>query len=312
MLSKVAERIYWSARYLERVESTARLLSIYDKLLFDMPKGVNLGWYNLVVINSLEEDFNHRYSVRDERNVVKFLLGDDNNPSSVVNSLKALRENIRTTRDVIPPDAWEMANELSLYVQENLQQGVNRSMRHEFLESLIKACQQIVGLLYVNMPRDEGWDMLVLGQNLERADMTTRNLDAAIAAIMQVEEGDATVNSRQIIWGNVLRSLNADQPFRRTMRSNIKGAPVVRYLMGDEQFPRAISFCLKKLVACSGRLPAGEAVIARTDEVRKEIAADLEADEFGAEFRDDLNELQLSLGDLHNLIQTTWFLSEAD
>ena len=77
MLSKVAERIYWSARYLERVESTARLLSIYDKLLFDMPRRVNLGWYNLIVINSLEDDYNSRYSVRDERNVVKFLLGDD-------------------------------------------------------------------------------------------------------------------------------------------------------------------------------------------------------------------------------------------
>ncbi len=37
MLSKVAERIWLAARYLERVESTARLLSIYDKLLFDLP-----------------------------------------------------------------------------------------------------------------------------------------------------------------------------------------------------------------------------------------------------------------------------------
>jgi len=83
MLSKVAERIYWAARYLERVESTARLLSIYDKLLFDLPRQVNLGWYNLIVINSLEQDFNERYSVRDERNVVKFLLGDESNYSSV-------------------------------------------------------------------------------------------------------------------------------------------------------------------------------------------------------------------------------------
>ncbi|MGB1092736.1 MAG: alpha-E domain-containing protein [Oceanobacter sp.] len=310
MLSKVAERIYWSARYLERVESTARLLSIYDKLLFDMPRRVNLGWYNLVVINSLEEDFNQRYSVRDERNVVKFLIGDKTNPCSIVNSLQAIRENIRTTRDVIPPDAWEMANELTMYVQENLNHGVNRSMRHEFLEDIIKSCQQIVGLLYVNMTRDEGWDMLLLGQNVERADMTTRNLDAGIAAIQQVEDDEFAVNSRQIIWGNVLRSLNADQPFRRAMRSNIKGTPVVQFLMGDEEFPRAISFCLNKIVTCCERLPKGEEVIARTDSIRKEIEADLEAEEFGASFRDDLNELQVSLGDVHGLIQTTWFLSD--
>ena len=84
MLSKVAERVYWAARYLERVESTARMLSIYDTLLFDLPRQVNLGWYNLIVINSLEQDFNERYSVQDERNVVKFLVGDDTNPSSIV------------------------------------------------------------------------------------------------------------------------------------------------------------------------------------------------------------------------------------
>lgn len=310
MLSKVAERIYWSARYLERVESTARLLSIYDKLLFDLPRRVNLGWYNLIVINSLEEDFNSRYSVRDERNVVKFLLGDDNNPCSVVNSLRAIRENIRTTRDVIPAEAWEMVNELSLFVQESLAHGVNRSVRHEFLESIIKACQQIVGLLHVNMTRDEGWDMLLLGQNLERADMTTRNLDAGIAAIMAVQDDDYAVNSRQIIWGNVLRSLNADQPFRRAMRSSIRGVPVVQFLMGNEQFPRAIGFCLSKIGACAERLPKSEPVVERAMAIHTEIERLLQAEEFGASFRDDLNDLQVSLAEVHSLIQTTWFLTD--
>ena len=310
MLSKVAERIYWSARYLERVESTARLLNIYDKLLFDMPRRVNLGWYNLIVINSLEDDYNSRYSVRDERNVVKFLLGDDTNPCSVVNSLRAIRENIRTTRDVIPADAWELVNELSMFVQENLSLGINRSMRHEFLESIIKSCQQIVGLLYVNMTRDEGWDMLLMGQNLERADMTSRNLDAAIAAIHQVADDEYAVNSRQIIWGNVLRSLNADQPFRRAMRSSIKGTPVVTFLLGDEQFPRSVSFCLNKIMASSACLPAGEDVINRTRLICDEITADLDAEDFGVAFREDLNELQLSLADVHDLIQKTWFLSD--
>ncbi len=310
MLSKVAERIYWSARYLERVESMARLLSIYDKLLFDLPRQVDLSWYNLIVINSLEEGFNKRYSVRDERNVVKYLIGDEDNTSSVVNSLRATRENIRTTRDVVPADSWELVNELSMFVEENIANGLKRSMRHEFLETIIKSCQQIVGLLYVNMSRDEGWDMVLLGQNLERADMTTRNLDAAIAAIVQVQDDEFAVNSRQIIWGNVLRSLNADQPFRRTMRSSIKGTPVVNFLMGDSEFPRAISFCLNTIVTSSGRLPQGEEVIQRTNDIRKEIALDLEAKEFGLLFRDDLNELQLSLADLHGLIEKAWFLSD--
>ena len=310
MLSKVAERIYWAARYLERVESTARLLSIYDKLLFDLPRQVNLGWYNLIVINSLEQDFNERYSVRDERNVVKFLLGDESNYSSVISSLQAVRENIRTTRDVIPPETWEMVNELTLYVQENLTQGINRSNRHEFLDNIIKACQQVVGLWYVNMPRDEAWDMVQLGQNLERADMTTRNLDAGVAAILQVEDDDFAVNSRQIIWGNVLRSLNADQPYRRTTRSSVKGDLVVRYLLADENFPRSLLYCVTQMADVASGLPRSKAIVTFLRQLQEEIPACAEPEELGEVFRDMLNTLQLTMAEAHTLIGKTWFLSD--
>ena len=112
MLSRVAERIYWCARYLERVENTARLVSVYDNLLFDLPHDFNIGWYNLITINSGEQAFDERYKIRDERNVVKFLLADDTNFSSMLVSLKMVRENMRTTRDVVPQETWELINEL--------------------------------------------------------------------------------------------------------------------------------------------------------------------------------------------------------
>lgn len=310
MLSKVAERIYWAARYLERAESTARILTIYDKLLFDLPRQVNLGWYNLIVINSLETDFNERYSVKDERNVVKFLLGDESNSSSLMSSLKAVRENIRTTRDVIPPETWEMVNELTLYVQENIAQGINRSNRHEFLDNIIKGCQQIVGLWFVNMPRDAAWEMLLLGQNLERADSTTRNLDAGVAAILQVEDDDFAVNARQIIWGNVLRSLNAEQPFRRASRSSVKGELVVNYLIADEFFPRSLYYCVSELLNVASHLPHSKAVVAWLKNMQEEIPACAEPEELGNEFRDMLNNLQIAFGELHALISKTWFMTE--
>lgn len=310
MLSKVAERIYWTGRYIERAESTARLLSIYDKLLFDMPRQVNLGWYNLITINNLEESFEERYSVQDERNVVKFLLGDETNPSSVLSSLMAVRENVRTTRDVVPAEAWELINETTQYVQENLQQGINRTNRHDFLDHLINACLQIIGLMSVSMPRDEGWEMLQLGQYLERADMTTRNIDAGVAAIIQVQDDDFAVNSRQIIWGNVLRSLNADQPFRRAMRSSIKGEAVVPFLMADPHFPRSAGFCLSEMIEAAEALPRAEKVIKEIRKLHRAVMACGEDGGHGQEFRDELNELQITIRNLHFLIGRTWFLTD--
>ncbi|MDD5271687.1 MAG: alpha-E domain-containing protein, partial [Methylovulum sp.] len=54
MLSRSAERLYWLARYMERTENTAKLVSVYMNLLMDLPKGVEMGWQQLLRINGSE------------------------------------------------------------------------------------------------------------------------------------------------------------------------------------------------------------------------------------------------------------------
>lgn len=307
MLSTVAERVYWSARYLERVESTARMVSIYDNLLFDLPKTLNLSWYNLITINSMEKDFGERFSVQDERNVVKFLVGDKSNGSSIMSSLTAVRENVRTTRDVVPQASWELINELTLFVQDNLQQGVNRSKRHEFLDHIIKSCQQILGLFYGNMPHDESWEFMRLGRDLERADMTTRILDAGAATILELEDDENAVNSRQIIWGHVLRCLHADQYYRRTMRASVAPEAVVRYLLEDAEFPRAIHYCLEALIEASAKLPRSKPVTDAFRQMEKKALSKIPYNDLGMPLRDYLNQLQIQLGQAHGTIAQRWF-----
>jgi uncharacterized alpha-E superfamily protein len=307
MLSKVAERVYWTARYLERVESTARLVSIYDKLLFDLPRNVKLSWYNLIIINSLEQDFRQRYTVWDENNIVRFLIGDDSNPVSVVSSLQAIRENMRTTRDVLLQETWELTNELSMYVSSNLQQGVTRSQRHDFLENIIKGCQQINGLLYGNMPQDAVWDFLRLGRNLERADMTSRNLDAGIAAALEMENDDGIMNSDQIIWGGVLRALNADQSYRRSTRKAVRGKTVVPYLLENKELQRSIVHCLNGLIESSQRLPRSAPLVAELERIRQATQTERPYQALDYSFREYLNELQIKLAGVHTLISHTWF-----
>src|SRR5690554_5169369 len=156
MLSRVAQRLYWMSRYLERVENTARLMGVYTNLLLDMPSGVNIGWYNLVTLNDAEEWFESRYKVKDERNVMRFLLADPDYAGSMLSSLQRVRENIRTTRDVVPAESWEYINELTLFVQDNLTMGVNRGQRHAFIASVIKSCQQFLGLFVGGMSEGQG------------------------------------------------------------------------------------------------------------------------------------------------------------
>lgn len=307
MLSKVAERVYWTARYMERIENTARLISVYDNLMFDLPRSVNFGWYNLITLNSAQEDFAERFKVQDERNVVKFLLGDEHSYSSVISSLKLIRENVRTTRDVVPEETWELVNELYLFVNENLQQGINRSKRHTFLDGIIKGCQQIQGLLYTTMPHDAAWDFLRIGRSLERADMTTRILDAGMAAVLEVVDDENALNSRQIIWGNVLRSLGADQAYRRTTRSSVHGDAVVHYLLEDEVFPRTISHNLYILLVSTSRLPRSKELESYLQDFRSNVFDEVDYGNLGESLRDYLNDLQFELGSIHEKIASTWF-----
>ena len=50
LLSRVAERVYWMGRYVERAESSARLLNAYTNQLMDLPRGAEPGWKHLVDI----------------------------------------------------------------------------------------------------------------------------------------------------------------------------------------------------------------------------------------------------------------------
>lgn len=309
MLSRVAERVYWAARYLERIENTVRLIGVYDKLMFDLPRSVGIGWYNLITINSADEAFNERYKNQDERNVVKFLLGDENNFSSVVSSLKFARENIRTSRDVVPAESWEMINELNIFVTENLQQGINRSERFDFLDGVIKSCQQIQGLLMGTMSRDYVWYFMKLGRNVERADMTTRILDAGVRAQLQIADDVDAINSSQIIWGNVLSSLDADQSYHRSVRSSVKSRLVAQYIIEDQFFPRTITHCISALGESLERLPNNKPVLRTLLKAKRNLVQSVDYSDLGLPMKDFLNELQLDIASIHTEISQNWFVN---
>jgi hypothetical protein len=42
----------------------------------DLPKGVEMGWQQLIMINASQEEFSQKYSLANERNITRFLLAD--------------------------------------------------------------------------------------------------------------------------------------------------------------------------------------------------------------------------------------------
>lgn len=304
MLSRVAERIYWTARYLERVENTARLIRVFNNVLLDLPQGVDLSWYTLIIINSSEEAFNERYKVQSERNVLKFMLSNRDNPSSLVNTLFMIRENIRTSRDAVPPETWELVNELHLYLKTQLQYGLNKHARHEFLAHIISASQQIMGLISGSMPRSAGWYFLMVGVHLERAEMTTRLLDTGAAVLLSK---DKSPNQDQIVWGNVLTSASAEMAYLNATGSRVSGAQVVEFLLTHSEFPRSINFCLNRLRICIQQLPRNEPLAKQLKGHIHNSLSYCDYNQLGQPFREHLNDMQIGLSRLHNSIACHWF-----
>lgn len=305
MLSRVAENIYWMARYIERAENTARLIMVNTNLLLDLPRGIQPGWQPIVEILGAEEYFLQQHDEFNERAVLKFLIADPYSPGSILHSLQLARENARTIRDIIPREAWEQINDLYLMAKSEAASGYSKKGRYDYLKRIILGAQTITGLLAGTMLHDIGYDFLRMGRNLERAEMTTRIIDVRSADLLPEHEGLTPFENIQ--WMSVLKSLTGYQMYRRTYQVRVRRPDVLRFLLKDKKFPRSFYHSLLAVRSCLRHLPRNEEAMALLNEVGKKV---LRADQAILE-QDKLHrfidELQLGLADLNQAITRLYF-----
>ncbi len=307
MLSRSAERIYWLARYLERIENSARLISVNMNLLMDLPKGVEMGWLQLIRINSSEDLFFKHYKVANERNVANFLLVDEKSPISLYSSLIYARENMRTTRELLPDEAWEQVNEMYLFAKSNLDSVNNRRGRIIFLNEIMQGCQRFTGLLSGYMSHNNAYYFIRLGRNIERADMTSRILELATLLLSDSLSSEAR-EYESILWRNILQTLNALLMYRQQVRSRVKGDDVLNFLLRDTALPRAIGCCISDIACTIEKLPNNNCLPEKVDELEKYVQS-IDTDKTTQlQLRKILDDLQGRLGGLHNDISENWFL----
>ncbi|MBY0578300.1 MAG: alpha-E domain-containing protein [Burkholderiales bacterium] len=260
MLSRVAENLYWMTRYMERAEDTARLINAVTLMTLDMPGGASFGWEPLVRIAGLDQLFFEHYPEADETAVMRFLIQDERNPSSIMTCITQARENTRTFREVLPWESWEWVNELYLYAKRELSGELDRSRRYEVLQAIIRHRQGIVGLLSGTMSRDAAFQFLRIGRNIERADMTSRILDISHAVILPA---DTPVGEQygDLLWMNILKALSAYQMYRRHIGVHAKSAQVIDFLLKDALFPRTVLHCLTEIEEVLKVLPRSMPVL---------------------------------------------------
>ena len=309
MLSRSAERLYWLARYLERTENIARLVNVHMNLLMDLPKGVEMGWRQLIMITASEQTFNESYNIANERNITRFLLADAGYPGSLFSSLSAARENIRTSRELLPDEAWEQVNEMYLYAKNNLDTVASRRQRVLFLNEILKGCQRFTGLLSGYMSHNHPYRFIRLGRNIERADMTSRILDLA-SLLLSESRSEEMRQYETILWMNILKSLNALLMYRQHVRSRVQGGDVLNYLLLDTNLPRSVGYCIAEMAGCIDELPNNNDLPLKLKELEAYMQAIDTRQTTQKQLREILDGLQNKLGGLHDQIAENWFLKE--
>jgi len=306
VLSRVAENVYWLARYLERAENTARLVNVNANLLLDLPPEYRPGWLPLIDITGNRDLFDASEKRAEEREIVHFLIAELDNPGSILASVRSARENARTLRDVLPNEVWEHLNEMFMEIRQELPTALNKRTRFQFLQRIIRGMQTLTGELDGTMSRSDAFTLMMLGRNLERADMTSRIIDVRSAQRLPADSPELRTFDT-IQWMNLLKSLSGYQMYRLSQRTRVSRSAVLEFVLRDPQFPRSCIFCLKGVEQFLRALPRNAAVLRSLEAARTflEDAALETLDQPG--LHEFIDRLQLHIIVVHQGIARNYF-----
>jgi len=246
MLSRVADSIYWMSRYVERAENISRFINVNLSLMLDQQMEGQNQWDALVQITGDHEIFKAKYGEATMSNVMNFLTFDKEYPNSIFSCVRSARENARTVREAISSEMWEYLNRLYLKVQDHAKQPDIALMddANQFFTEIRLAGNLFDGIIDNTMTHNEGWHFCRLGRLLERADKTSRLIDVKYFMLLP-SVSDIGTPYDELQWSALLRSASAYEMYRKRY-GRITPESVIRFLILDQEFPRAMLYCITR------------------------------------------------------------------
>jgi len=256
LLSRIAETIYWTGRYVERADDTARLIDVYIHRMLgetgadsDATCRALFGILGVPVEPGAELDID----------VVLFrLVFESQSPSAIAGSMLGARAGARGIREVISSEMWECLN-VTAHSLAGQKRAAERLGPHVYLRYVRERSALFFGLADSTMSHDDAWRFLVLGRSLERADMTARLLLARMSA------------PDDLGWPVLLRACGAHESFIRTHGWAAEPSRVAEFLLLDRLFPRSVVHALAAAEECLAALSPGPVRAGLDDPARRPV-----------------------------------------
>ncbi|MBL0319138.1 MAG: alpha-E domain-containing protein [Alphaproteobacteria bacterium] len=244
MLSRVAESLFWMARYIERAENVSRFIAVNMHLTLDLASDAIQQWDPLIATTGDQTIFYHKYGKSTQDNAIQFLIFDEDNANSIKSCLIKARENARGVRDVLTTEIWEQINHLYLSITSETAPLEAAQNVFQYCKKLRLETQLVKGLVDNTISRTEAWHYLYLGRMLERAEKTVRILDVKYYILLpKVEHVGTPIDNIQ--WAAVLMSASALDMYHRQYRRFLPSS-VAHFLLFNRDFPRSVLYCLTK------------------------------------------------------------------
>ena len=301
MLTRIAESLFWIGRYVERADVTARILDVQTQLLVEDPF-VGEEESCRLLLGTMGVHLDDADEPLTQARLLRLMVDDFNTEVSVLATLSAARESARRARETLSTEMWQAINT----TWRAIASGRIRAMRRDDAFAWVRERSALIsGIADATMSRDQGWHFLVLGRNLERADMTARLLTTT--ALAGAPSGG---------WQAALRACGAHEAFLRTYRGLETDREAAEFLLLDRLFPRSVVWALTAAERSLTDLESAHQRAGFTDEALRLVGkarADLEYRPLGEVLRDvpgEMRALQSVCSAAADAVATRYFDSD--
>ncbi len=246
MLSRVADSMYWMARYLERGEHTARLVAVkLESMVEQTREDADASWHRVVEALSGEE---FAPKAHDAFVITQALSFSRFNSSSLLSSLRSARDNARQVREQLSTEVWEHLNKLYLRLQPVTTEAVWSHSPARIFREALEDFHTLEGVIYSTLSHNEGWYFIQLGRHIERAQLVIRLLE------LHFRQMPGTPSPKYFDWLVLLKFCTAFEPYCKAYTAAIRPEKIAEFLIFDDEFPHSVRFSVDRVVDSLSRV----------------------------------------------------------
>ncbi|MFM9840981.1 MAG: alpha-E domain-containing protein [Cyclobacteriaceae bacterium] len=302
MLSRVADSVFWMARYLERTDNLLRVLR--TDYIASQDELVDYNWQLLA--DTFGDVPKQKMSMSSYRDALHHLVLSRQHESSVFNNIVRVRENARSVQDYITKELWQSLNDYYHRVRDPQTESlINRNDPVTAFDILLRESIIFYGTVDVTMSRGEGYTFLNLGKYLERA---LQSIDTLEFKRTQMAKSD----NESIYWKYLLYALSGYEFHTKFYKNALQTEEVIHQVLYNLQFPHSVGYSLAQMDRYFQRLKdfSHPSHFTEIDQLMKQLISTIQEyqKEKGASVIEKLiPDLRLQFTNLNNRLATLYF-----